>query len=116
MSPDARNLPLKNDSVKEVIASNPFIPKSDGGTFQMMDFLPEATRVLEPGGRIFVNANAANPYGKLPSPAELNNLGLKVVQDGPLDKRFASHIFVRADGSVITNLDSMKTVVLEKVK
>ena len=30
--------------------------------------------------------------------------------------RFAGQTFLRADGSVITNLDSVKTIVLEKVR
>lgn len=47
----------------------------------MMDFLPEATRVVEPGGKIYINANGANRYGKLPSQAELDSLGLRVVQN-----------------------------------
>ena len=82
----------------------------------MMDFLPEATRVVEPGGKIFINANAANPYGKVPSASELESLGLRVIQNGPLDSRFSGQTFLRTDGSAITNLDSMKTIVLEKFK
>ncbi|WP_448125919.1 methyltransferase domain-containing protein [Pseudomonas veronii] len=73
---DATKLPFKDSSVGEIVASNPFIPKSAGGTNSMMDFLSEATRVVEPGGKIFVNANAANPYGKIPSTSELESLGL----------------------------------------
>lgn len=41
---DATKLPFKDSSVGEIVASNPFIPKSAGGTNSMMDFLPEATR------------------------------------------------------------------------
>lgn len=63
-----------------------------------------------------INANAANPYGKLPSASNLESLGVRVVQDGPLDSRFSGQTFLRTDGSVITNLDSMKTIVLEKIK
>ena len=113
---DATKLPFKGSSVGEIVASNPFIPKSAGGTNSMMDFLSEATRVVEPGGKIFVNANAANPYGKIPSTSELESLGLRVIQNGPLDSRFAGQTFLRTDGSIITNLDSMKTIVLEKLK
>nr|WP_318652510.1 hemagglutinin repeat-containing protein [Pseudomonas sp. PDM19] len=113
---DARSLPLRDSSVGEIVASNPFIPKSEGGTFSMMDYLPEATRVIEPGGKIFINSNAANPYGKLPSFSDLESLGLRVIQDGPLDARFSGQTFLRTDGSVITDLESMKTIVLEKIK
>nr|WP_255251317.1 methyltransferase domain-containing protein [Pseudomonas indica] len=113
---DATKLPFRDNSLGEVVASNPFIPKSAGGTNSMMDFLPEATRVVEPGGKIFINANAANPYGKIPSASELESLGLRVIQNGPLDSRFSGQTFLRTDGSVITNLDSMRTIVLEKFK
>nr|WP_238542590.1 hemagglutinin repeat-containing protein [Pseudomonas sp. GM102] len=113
---DATKLPFRNNSLGEIIASNPFIPKSAGGTNSMMDFLPEASRVVEPGGKIFVNANSANPYGKVPSASDLESLGLRVVKDSTLDPRFSSQKFLRTDGSVITNLDSMRTVVLEKIK
>ncbi|HHX2347342.1 TPA: DUF637 domain-containing protein [Pseudomonas aeruginosa] len=113
---DATKLPFRDNSLGEVVASNPFIPKSAGGTSSMMDFLPEATRVIEPGGKIFINANAANPYGKIPSASELESLGLRIIQNGPLDSRFSGQTFLRTDGSVITNLDSMKTIVLEKIK
>ncbi|WP_449125659.1 polymorphic toxin-type HINT domain-containing protein [Pseudomonas viridiflava] len=113
---DVRQLPFKNDSVGEIVASNPFIPKEAGGTYSMMDYLPEATRVLAPGGKIFINANARNPYKDLPSSSELESLGVRVVQDGPLDSRFSGQTFLRIDGSPITNLDSMKTIVLEKIK
>jgi len=39
---------------------------------------------------------------------------LRIIQDGPLDARFAGQTFLRTDGGVITNLDGMKTIVLEK--
>lgn len=113
---DARQLPFKANSLKEVVASNPFIPKSEGGTFSMMDFLPEATRVVEPGGKIFINANAANPYGKLPNASDLPGLGLRVIKNGPLDARFSGQKFLRSDGIVIENLNSMRTIVLENMK
>lgn len=62
----------------------------------MKSFLPEATRVVEPGGKIYINANAANPYGRLPSQAELDFLGLRVVQiKGALDSRFAGQTFMQ---------------------
>ncbi|MCC5725702.1 hypothetical protein LH483_28740, partial [Klebsiella pneumoniae] len=67
-------------------------------------------------GKIFINANAANPYGKIPSASELESLGLRIIQNGPLDSRFSGQKFLRTDGSVITNLDSMKTIVREKIK
>lgn len=62
---DARQLPFTGGSLGKILASNPYIPKNAVGTNSMMDFLPEATRVIEPGGKIFINANSANPYGKI---------------------------------------------------
>lgn len=112
---DARQLPFRDNSLGEVVASNPYIPKSAGGTYSMMDFLPEAARVVEPGGKVFINVNGANPYGNLPSVSELQSLGLRVVQDGPLDSRFSGHKFLRTDGSDI-DPSSMRTIVLEKSK
>jgi filamentous hemagglutinin len=87
-----------------------------GGT--MMDFLPETNRVVEPGGKIYINANAANPYGKLPSQAELDSLGLRVVQDnGTLDSRFSGQTFMQSNGiTPVKNISSMKTIVLERIK
>lgn len=82
----------------------------------MMGFLLEAARAIEPGGKILINANAANPYGKTPRASELESLGLRVIQNSSLDSRFSGQIFLRTDGSVITNLDSMKTIVLEKLR
>lgn len=65
-----------------------------GPSVKMMDFLLEATRVVEPGGKIYINANGANRYRKLPSQAELDFWGLKVVQNnGTLDSRFAGQTF-----------------------
>jgi len=55
-------------------------------------------------------------YGKLPSAADLESVGVKVIQDGGLDARFSGHTFLRTDGSKITDLHSMKTIVLEKIK
>ncbi len=84
----------------------------------MMDFLPEATRVVEPGGKIYINANDANRYGKLPSQAELDSLGLRVVQNnGTLDSRFAGQTFFQSDGvSPVKNISTMRTIVLERIK
>lgn len=53
----ATQLPLKDGSLGEVIATNPYM--GPGG--KMMDFLPVAARVVEPGGKITINANRANP-------------------------------------------------------
>ena len=68
---DARSMPnIPSDSQATVVANNPFIPKTAGGTNSTMDFLPEATRITQPGGEILINGNGANPYfSKIPSQA-----------------------------------------------
>ncbi|MFY1944268.1 hemagglutinin repeat-containing protein [Achromobacter xylosoxidans] len=111
---DATKLPFKDGSLGEVIATNPYM--GPGG--KMMSFLPEATRVVEPGGKIYINANAANPYGKLPSQAELDSLGLRVVQNnGGLDSRFAGQTFMQSDGvTPVKDVSSMRTIILERIK
>jgi filamentous hemagglutinin len=111
---DATKLPFQNGVLGEVIATNPYM--GPGG--KMMDFLPEATRVVSPGGRIYINANAKNPYGKLPSQAELDSLGLRVVQNnGTLDSRFAGQTFMQSDGvTPVKDISSMMTIVLERIK
>ncbi len=83
-----------------------------------MDFLPEATRVVELGGKIYINANTANPYGKLPSQTELDSLGLRVVQNnGALDSRFSGQTFMQSDGvTPVKDVSSMRTIVLERIK
>ena len=107
-------LPFKDGSLGEVIATNPYM--GPGG--KMMSFLPEATRVVEPGGKIYINANAANPYGKLPSQAELDSLGLRVVQNnGGLDSRFAGQTFMQSDGvTPVKDVSSMRTIILQRIK
>ncbi len=84
----------------------------------MMDFLPEASRVLEVGGKIYINANARNPYGKLPAPEVLESINLKVVQDaGRLDERFSGQTFMQSDGvKPVLDLSSMRTIVLERIR
>lgn len=53
---DATNMPnIPSGSQAKVVANNPYIPKSAGGTFSMMDYLPEAARVTQPGGEIVIN-------------------------------------------------------------
>jgi hypothetical protein len=108
---DARKLPFKSAVADEIIASNPYIKKGSGA----MDWLPEATRTLKQGGRIYINFTKGNKFGKLPDAATLDKLGLRVVQEaGPLDSRFAGQVFRRTDGTVIPN-ESVKTTILEKV-
>ncbi|WP_256582501.1 hypothetical protein [Pseudomonas sp. Irchel 3A5] len=111
---DATKLPFQDGTLGEVIATNPYM--GPGG--KMMDFLSEATRVVELEGKIYINANTANPYGKLPSQTELDSLGLRVVQNnGALDSRFSGQTFMQPDGvTPVKDVSSMRTIVLERIK
>jgi RHS repeat-associated protein len=101
----ATDLPFATGSVSEIIASGPRSP-----------FLEEASRVLEPGGRIYINATKGNKFGSIPDAETLSELNLRVIQEnGPLDSRFEDQVFRRTDGSVIPT-EAVRTSILEKVK
>ena len=66
----------------------------------MMDYLPEAARITEPGGEIVVNGTGANPYFfNVPTAAQLEQLGLTIKYQGGLLPAYQSLRFVRTDGS-----------------
>lgn len=48
-----------------------------GSGGKVMDFLPEDIRIVEPGGKIYINANGANLYRKFPGQAEMDSFGVK---------------------------------------
>jgi filamentous hemagglutinin len=100
---DARNMPnIPSNSQSTVIANNPFIPPQSGGTMSMMDYLPEATRITQSGGKIVINANGANPYFKsVPTQAQFDSLGLKIEYQGSLLPEYQNMQFLRTDGSVM---------------
>ncbi|VBB14142.1 hemagglutinin repeat-containing protein [Burkholderia stabilis] len=112
---DARSMPnIPSNSQATVVANNPFIPRSAGGTNSMMDFLPEAARITEAGGRIVINGNGANPYfSRIPSSEQLDSLGLNVEYQGRLLPEYQGLNFSRSDGSPIPN-ETMRTIVFIK--
>lgn len=112
---DARSMPnIPSNSQAVVVANNPFIPPSAGGTNSMMDFLPEAARVVEPGGKIVINGNGANKYfTTLPTTEQLDAMGLQVQYQGGLLPEYQNLKFSRTDGSPIPNA-TMRTIVLIK--
>ncbi|HMY39637.1 MAG TPA: hypothetical protein PK011_09945, partial [Marinagarivorans sp.] len=113
---DARNMPnIASNSQVKVVASNPYIPKSAGGNFTMMDYLPEATRITQPGGEIVINGTAANKYlTNLPTQAQLDVLGLEVKYQGTLLPEYQGQTYLRADGSKLT--EPMQSIVFRKKK
>lgn len=109
----ATSLPFRSGAIDEIVISNPFIPGGGGS----MDFLPEAARVLRPGGKIFLNATERNRFGRLPDLSALHALGLKVSQEaGPLHPRFSRMEFRFTDRSKTIPTESVKTTLLEKVR
>ena len=95
----AMDLPVKTNSVDEIVTSNPYIPRELSRTKSIMDWLPEAARVLKPGGEININAFGSNPYGKLPKEKELilESLELEVViEKEQLLERFRNQEFFKA--------------------
>lgn len=110
---DARSMPnIASNSQSTVIANNPNIPRSEGGTNSMMDFLPEAARVVQPGGTIVINGNDANRMvTQIPSVSQLDELGLSVVYSGDLLPQYSGLTSRRTDGSPIS---ATRTVVFVK--
>jgi filamentous hemagglutinin len=112
---DARSMPnIPSNSQATVVANNPFIPPQSGGTMSMTDYLPEAARITQPGGRVVINGNESNPYfNSVPTTAQLDALGLKIQYQGNLLPEYQGLRFARTDGSAIPN-DTMRTVVFIK--
>ena len=112
---DATNMPnIANNSQAKVVANNPFIPASGGGTGSMMNYLPEAARITESGGQVVINGNSANPYfSNMPTAAQLDQLGLKIQYQGALLPEYQGLNFARTDGSPIPN-STMRSIVFVK--
>ncbi|BEU75078.1 hypothetical protein MAFF211271_46330 (plasmid) [Ralstonia syzygii subsp. indonesiensis] len=112
---DAMKMPnIPSNSQGKVVANNPFIPPSAGGTGSMMDYLPEAARITQSGGQIVINANGANPYfSNMPTTAQLDQLGLKIQYQGNLLSEYQGLNFSRTDGSPIPT-STMRTIVFVK--
>ncbi|MGA4220288.1 VENN motif pre-toxin domain-containing protein, partial [Ralstonia nicotianae] len=112
---DAMKMPnIPTGSQARVVANNPFIPPSAGGTSSMMDYLPEAARITMPGGEIVVNGNLANKFfTNRPTLEQLDAMGLAIKYDGPLLGEFSGMKFARTDGSPLAT-GSMRSIVFVK--
>lgn len=105
---------VPDNSVDEIITFNPFIPKEAGGT-GIKDYLPEAARVLKPGGKIIISGTINNKFTKI-KPSLLKELGLEIVQQHePLLERFANLEFYRINGTQIQN-NKILTTILQKIQ
>lgn len=109
---NAMSMPgIPSGTQARVVASNPFIPPSAGGTLSMMDYLPEAARITRPGGEIVINGNPENKYfTTVPTPAQLDALGLTMKYQGNLLPEFKDMKFSRMDGSQIS-VGTMRSIV-----
>jgi hypothetical protein len=106
---------IPNNSVDEIVTFNPYIPKEAGGT-GIMDYLPEAARVLKPGGRIVVSGTYSNKFSQIKKSMNLKDLNLRIVEEKiPLPDEFKDLTFNRIDGSELPK-DKMVTTILEKIK
>jgi hypothetical protein len=106
---------VPSNSVNEIVAFNPYINKAAGGT-GIMDYLPEAARVLKAGGRIIISGTKGNKFAQIKGSINLQKMNLRVVaQKIPLPNRFKDLNFHRIDGSELPK-DSMVTTILEKTK
>jgi SAM-dependent methyltransferase len=106
---------IPNNSVDEIVTFNPYIPKEAGGT-GIMDYLPEAARVLKPGGRIIVSGTNNNKFAQLKGSVDLQKMNLRIVEQKiPLPDNFKDLTFHRIDGSELPT-DKMVTTILEKIK
>lgn len=113
-----KGVPLKNAVADEILVTNPYIPDAATGSKAANTWLPEAARVLKPGGRITVTGNLTkNKFARLPSEEELKKLGLKIVgKPGPVtDPRLLTQTMHRIDGEVL-KVEVLQSYVLEKVK
>lgn len=113
---DARSMPnIPTGSQAQVIANNPYIPKSAGGNLTIMDYLPEAGRITQKGGTIVINGGAANKYLRgIPSESELSKMGLKLEYNGPLKSEYQNLQFKDSNGTLLRK-DNMKTIIFKKV-
>ncbi|MGI9279595.1 MAG: hypothetical protein ACR2PX_08185 [Endozoicomonas sp.] len=79
-----------------------------------MDWLPEAARVLKPGGVITINGYNNNPFVKLPENDVLESLSLEVIfKNEPLLERFANQEFHYTDGGDLRK-DKIRSTALRK--
>ncbi len=106
---------IPNNRVDEIIVFNPYIPKEIGGN-GILDYLPEAARILKIGGEIIISGTRNNKFTKINPSIDLALLDLQIRERQiPLLERFANLKFYRTDGSEIPK-DKILTTILRKVQ
>lgn len=103
---------LPRNSVSEIVCSNP-----------QAAFLEEVGKILQPGGKFYVNYTKGNGYGLTKNPGiikpkfcdAIKNAGLEVeVAGGPLAPRFNSLKMARTDGTLFEPGTTFYTSILKK--
>ena len=113
-----KSIPLPAALADEVIVTNPYLKVAAQGSNAANTWLSEATRILRPGGRMTVTgAMEANKFARLPAAAELERLGLKVVQQpqAVTDTRILAQKLFTTDGRPL-DISKLQSYVLERVR
>jgi hypothetical protein len=113
-----KGVPLPTAVADEVIVTNPYIKGLQEGANASNTWLSEAARLTRPGGRITVTgALNANKFARLPVAAELEKVGLKVVEapHAVTDTRILAQKLFTTDGTPL-DISKLQSYVLEKVK
>jgi len=104
---------IPDNQVDEIITFNPYISQEFGGT-GILDYLPEAARVLKPGGRIVISGTKNNKFTRINTNVDLDSLNLRLVEKQiPLPERFSHLTFHTTNGREL-HKRKIFTTILEK--
>ncbi len=79
---------IKPNSIDEIVCSNP-----------QAEFLNECSKVMKPGGKIYINGTEKNTFFNTINADKANSLGFRIIEEmRPLNSRFSSLEFYFTDG------------------